>query len=514
MPSLTTRQRDILHILLETNQPLGAAEIADQMSLSPRQVNYSLRGVKSWLAHRDIKLQITPGVGVKLVISPEQSSSLFIEIGSKSRLQLILSADERRQLLALVLLNSDDPLILQHLQCLAQVSRSTIMHDLDEIESWLQDWDISLVRKPNYGVLIEAPELNRQQALGALTWGEMPFGDPLAQMTYTDGLQFSLREDSLLLPLVLSANQIFKRWNTSRVVGIVALAEEQLGGRFSDEAVLHLSLALAILSERVASGYHLEIGDAILDWLRSLPIWTVARLLAKRLGWSPTRVWQTVDIAGIAMYLLSAPRNEIFPSDLERQSDELELIEALLARIATAFNQSTIRDDRTLRNGLVNHIIPACMRQRFGLWFPSLLEVAGFPEKFELEMELVRDLAGIVKQSIGIQLPENEIINLAMLLRAAQIRLSPYRFGKVIVICPSGMATAQLLVARLEARFPRLGTIEVVSLREITRDLVQSADLILSTVPLSKNIIQNSSFIQVHPLLLPEDINAITRFLS
>jgi mannitol operon transcriptional antiterminator len=101
-----------------------------------------------------------------------------------------------------------------------------------------------------------------------------------------------------------------------------------------------------------------------------------------------------------------------------------------------------------------------------------------------------------------------------VLLRAAYIRNRSYRFNRVIVICPSGMATAQLLVARLHARFPNLSNLEVISLRDLTPTLISAADLILTTVPLSRQYANNTKVIQVHPLLMPEDIEAITQFLS
>jgi hypothetical protein len=75
------------------------------------------------------------------------------------------------------------------------------------------------------------------------------------------------------------------------------------------------------------------------------------------------------------------------------------------------------------------------------------------------------------------------------------------------------MATAQLLVARLEARFPHLGTPKVVPLRELSNTTASGADLVLSTVPVPKNIAENIKVIQVHPLLMPQDIDAIIQFL-
>jgi hypothetical protein len=76
------------------------------------------------------------------------------------------------------------------------------------------------------------------------------------------------------------------------------------------------------------------------------------------------------------------------------------------------------------------------------------------------------------------------------------------------------MATAQLLVARLHARFPNLSNLEVISLRDLTPALVSSSDLILTTVPLPRQYSNNPKVILVHPLLMPEDIETITQFLS
>jgi mannitol operon transcriptional antiterminator len=499
--------------LLDASAPLGAAEIATQVELSPRQVNYNLKSIKGWLAQQKIAMRVTPGVGVELDCSPEQSASIQQEIFSKSSLQLILSAGQRPQLLALLLLTSSEPVVLLHLQRLLQISRATILKDLDDIQAWLSGWGISLVRRPNFGILALSDELTCQQALAALVWGETPFADPLIHMSHADGLTFTLKADASLLPIVAQANKILDQWNTQRVVGLVTYAEEQLGGRFTDDAVLHLSLTLAILTARVQSGHHIDVDAETLAWLEGLPIWPAARSISKRLGWRPGSKWQDDDIAGVAMQILAAPRNEIWPGDLERDQAHSRLIDRLIEYIGLAYRQPELCEDRTLRDGLVNSVIPACLRQRFGLWFPSSLGSADLPETYGFENKVAGELAGIIKELIQVDLPASEVNNLAMLLHAAAVRSRPSRLRRVLVVCPSGMATAQLLVARLETRFPGFATLKVVSLRELNTADAASADLILTTVPLPKTIGDNYPVIQVHPLLTPQDVDAITRFL-
>jgi mannitol operon transcriptional antiterminator len=243
-------------------------------------------------------------------------------------------------------------------------------------------------------------------------------------------------------------------------------------------------------------------------------MWAVANYVAGRLGRESNSTWKTADIAAIAMEMMAAPRNDAFPGDLEGESDFSALSERLMEHISQAFGISKIKHDHTLRTGLLNNIVPACFRQRFNLWFPVALNNAGLPEKYEKEHAVAEEVSTLVCEFTGVTLPRSEINNLVVLLRAAFIRNRSYRFDRVMVICPSGMATAQLLVARLHARFPNLSNLEVISLRDLTPTLISSADLVLTTVPLPRQYANNPKVIQVHPLLMPEDIETITRFLS
>jgi transcriptional antiterminator len=243
-------------------------------------------------------------------------------------------------------------------------------------------------------------------------------------------------------------------------------------------------------------------------------MWPIATYVANRLGRETNSTWKPADIAGVAMEMMAAPRNDAFPSELERESDFSALSDRLMDHISHSFGISKIKHDRTLQSGLLNNIVPACYRQRYNLWFPVALNSAELPDRYEKEHAVAKEIAIFVREFTGVDLPQSEINNLVVMLRAAFIRNREYRFDRVIVICPSGMATAQLLVARLHARFPNLTNLEVISLRDLTPNLISSADLILTTVPLPRQYANNVKVIQVHPLLMPKDIETITQFLS
>jgi hypothetical protein len=329
-----------------------------------------------------------------------------------------------------------------------------------------------------------------------------------------DRLRFTLQEDARLSAIVQRAAASVGRWDLQRVFSQVAYAEQQLGGRFSDDAVLYLALCFAIQAARVKGAHVAQVSAADVAWLQERAVWPVAAEIASRACWGVGQSWPTAEIASIAMHLLAATRNERWPGDLAVDESFGELLDRLMRLIAARYEIPTLEQDRTLQDGIVVHAVPAYLRWRFRLWMPSPPAATTLSPKYAFEHHLARELADEMERQLGVRLPEGETNNIALLLRAAYIRERPNRVREVIVVCPSGMATAQLLVARLKTRFPRLNEPRVLSLRELDVARMASADLVISTTPLPHPLAGYASVIQVHPLLLPEDVEAITTWLS
>ena len=192
MVTFTTRQREILKIILDVNRPIGSVELAKLLRITPRQVNYSMKGVKVWLKQQGRDLNVLPGVGFAVDLTADQMHTLAQKINIHSDVQIILSVSQRQQLLALFLLTRTEPCILAQLEQISHVSRMTILKDLDEVDNWLQPQGISLIRKPHFGIQVSGAEHNCQQALAELLWGETPFSDdPVTEITHSEGLQFN-----------------------------------------------------------------------------------------------------------------------------------------------------------------------------------------------------------------------------------------------------------------------------------------------------------------------------------
>src|SRR5262245_54181377 len=149
MISLTIQQRNLLHKLLASDTPMAVADIARQMNLTPRQVSYRLKSVRTWLAQYNVPLKMTPGVGVEVSCPAAQRPDLLHVLDSQTNFALVLAPGQRQQLFALNLLTANEPLILHWLQYAASVSRPTVLKDLELLEEWVQLHRIVLVRRPN-----------------------------------------------------------------------------------------------------------------------------------------------------------------------------------------------------------------------------------------------------------------------------------------------------------------------------------------------------------------------------
>lgn len=524
MISLTTRQRDLLRQLLKSDGTVVIADLANQLSLSPRQVSYGLRGVRSWLEARNIILQITPGVGVDVVCSTAKRQELMQDLGTGEDYELVLSAGQRRQLISLTLLTASDPLVLNDLQQDTQVSRTTILKDIELVEEWLQLFSLTIEKRPNFGTWIEGGEWKIRQALTALLWGDTTFEDPIFQMSHTSGLEFNLESDSRLLPVLQNVVNLIDVLDTQRMTTLVASAEAEMGGRFTDHEVLHLTLALAVQMFRIKNEKLIESSILSTEEAEKIgrnPVWEVAKHLLQMIHpmqkMSPkveTYAGYTNEINALTVLLLAGSKNERWPGDPETEKEFDLLISKLLQLAEEAYELPGLSHDVTLRDGLIANVIPACLRRQYNLWSPISRQPNKLSaEKYAFEHQIAGHLATEVKKHTTYSLPVSEVNNLALLLRAAWVRERPHQLREVLVVCPSGMATAQLLVARLRARFPRFGKLTVISMREIGSQQLTDTDLIITTVPLT-DFEHSVKVIQVHPLLLPEDIATITHWLA
>jgi mannitol operon transcriptional antiterminator len=515
MLSLTTWQRDLLQHLINTGEPLDTTAYGQQLHLSLRQVRYGLREIESWLTRRQVLLVNTPRIGLQVICTPEQRQRLLAELSSQTKFQLILTPEQRQQLLALLLLVACEPLTLQQLQQDLVISRMTALKDLEAIEPWLHNFYLQVARRTHRGCWIEGDELARRQALAALLWGDTQSDQPVMSVHTMGGIRFTLAQDSALLPVVAQVNTQLHRWDLTSAQQHIANAETELGVRFTDEAITLMTLAVAIQLQRVRAGQQVAWKPEALRWIQAQVVWPVVTKLGTWIWPQLPETTRTAETAALALQLLCGARDVPWSDKFGMDNTFHKLINKLMETIATAYGVPELATDSMLYDGLDVLIMPAYVRQRFNLWAPHRsTNDTSYLERYPIEHTVAAQIADQVVVATGVPLQPAALDDLVLLLRAAIIRAQPERTRHILVVCPSGMATTQLLVARLKARFFHMGTFEVLPMRELSAERIANADLLITTVPLTLPDEPPIDVIQVHPLLKSEDIAALTQWLA
>ena len=185
----------------------------------------------------------------------------------------------------------------------------------------------------------------------------------------------------------------------------------------------------------------------------------MAAKIALRLAESPYEEWPDEKVALIVMYLLSALRNERWPGDLEVDSALENTLKEMMQQVVEKYPHSNLPENRILYDGILNLLFPAYYRQRFGIWLPQSSSNVSMIEHYGQDVKMAEKMVDGFFTRTGIRLPDENVMGMTMLLRAAILREQADQQQEVLVICPSGMATAQLLAARSPGKiiiFPQL----------------------------------------------------------
>lgn len=354
-------------------------------------MNYSLKPIKLWLVEHNADLDMIPGVGVQVTCAPDDRGSLLTELAAQENIRLQLTSGQRQQLLTLNLLTVKEPLILYQLQQESDVSRTTLLKDLDLVEAWLASFDLTLERRPNFGFMVAGPEHQQRQAITAVLWGDTEFSDPLMQMSHSAGLLYELANDAELMPLASHVKQMVDQCETQQAMHLVGYAEQRLNGRYTDNAVLYLALAIAVQKQRIENGQIIQQAHTNFNKQTHEAVWQAAQqILAEQAIQLPAET-QAAEVSYLAMHLLSGSRSGIWPIDLAVDEPFEELLDNLMRGIAKAYRVPAMQKDTALREGLAAHLIPAVMRQRFNLWAPPISYTRNLPEPLRLRIHHCQD---------------------------------------------------------------------------------------------------------------------------
>lgn len=511
--ALTSRQYNILRLILRETSAISINEISIRLDLSKRQISYDLPIIENWLRIRNTALEKKPGRGIYILADVKTKDLLLRSLSERSETWVIPTPSERITIIEFLLLISDEPVVIEHLSELLCISRSTIINDLKNVEISLERFNLTLIKQPGLGLSIVGLATSRIEAIIDLivrSSGVLPIlslcdGSINKYITQMNG-------KVALSRIILNHLQIN---DIQFCASLVNSAQVLLDNKFSDESYVTLVLHLMFQINRIKSGKKIKVEKKD-NYLKATK---VAEMISKKIKKFYGLTYPSEELYYLTMVLSVAGSrksiNDIMgDSAIITQSNETEeIVEDLLDLVSEKIHPY-LKVDAELRRSLLFHLEPALSRIKLGLNFHNPY-INDLKQVYSNVYYVANQAGQIIERKVGKLVPDEEIGFLTMHFAAAieRLRHFPGNRKKVLVVCSSGVATAWLLVSRLRIELPYLDVTEVLSAKDLqTYRLADKAIVaIITTVPIERKDIP---VILVSPLLRFGDIEKINEIVG
>jgi mannitol/fructose-specific phosphotransferase system IIA component (Ntr-type) len=288
------------------------------------------------------------------------------------------------------------------------------------------------------------------------------------------------------------------------------ILQVDLGYQLTDNAYSSLAFQIALQADCLRNNRTLELPTGLLEDIRTAPVFSLAGNVLESNSEVPAEAVKESEIGYLSVLIQCAQRRYTVSSIMERQ-DQLEIdpdldeIVTSIMSTAATYLHPALQRDKILAQALCYHLRTALFRLKYEIPIrnPSLEESQ---QKYPYIHKVARISCVFFSSKIGRIIPEEEIGKITMHLAAAveRLRIDSKIKKKVIVICGEGISTAWLVVSRLNAKFPEIEILEIMSAREVARmrSFPGEMDGMISTVPLE---IPGIPIIEVSPLLNEQD---------
>jgi transcriptional antiterminator len=476
--SLDSRVIRIVRWLVDQPGVRTTADLAADLGLSERAVRYRLSTVDNYLREWNVELHRHRGAGLYIDADSEIRSQIIEDLSSRSEAPRVYAPDERsNMLIAALLWAAPETISLDRIHEELEVSKTSARRDLQMCEPWLERNGLPLVRRSGRGILVVGPERRIRQMMVQLLLETVPEDVLLAYLGDDDSVReqqaariaVGMRERLDALPLR----------ETSEIVRSSPLGPRLAAGR--GEIVFSLYAAVTMARIRDNRPVDTETGRqrSVLDHPVAEAVSTLVPRFEALIGGS----MEAAEVGALTEYLLGLDTLQV--ASAVADPVEETLVDALLA-IAGQRLHPALAEDAELRRGMLAHIGRLRVRLRHGLPVhnPLLDEVR---DRYKDVYGVASELGATLEQHLETGLVEDEIGFLTMYLCGAmeRARLRPRR--RALVVCPSGMATVWVLVSRIQAEFPELELVEVLSETGYEALDHRDYDLVISTIAVAEH---------------------------
>lgn len=482
---LSSRLIQILFLLINSDKPIPAISLAENMQISKRTVFRELENVDHYLKEYDIKLDTKSKKGISIIGSESNKNKILNELNNLEHSEP-KNKEERHNRLILELLKQEESQKIYYYSSLLKVSEATINNDLDTVQEWFLKNNVNLVRKSGLGIYLEYKEDGYRKACMRYIYQNTE--DPLSRLS-------DLVEASIVSKIIDSIKQV----RDNRLSGV------------AESSYTELIAYLSIMTKRILAGKKNTREKNINLKLQNFKDYEFVIELVSRLSEQFLTEYTTTEIIDLYIYIRGAKlqhineNEDIFDTDPDVRYIVYDMIQEYDSTLAYQ-----IKQDTDFIRGLIAHIKPTIIRLQHEIEIqnPFQNEIKRlYPQIYEK----AERAAKVIEHKFNLKVPEQELGLLAIHFGGAEIRLqNNYKSSRKVnvgVICSSGIGISALLSSEISRIFRDEVRVKTLSFNDLSSDKIQEFEVLVSTFDLKET---RCNYIKVNPMLTEEDVLLIS----
>lgn len=506
---LTPRMQDIVRVLLLERHPMPVKALAEQVGVSKRTVQRELEYLDRPLKKYGLTFCSKTGSGVWLEGEEADRERLLNEISQSDNLD-VTNRTERRKRLILEILKDKDLKKLYYYSDMFGVSEATVSSDLESAEDWLSQFDLTIVRKPGYGVSIEGQEKDFRKALRAFIDENMD--TQIVRELYED-------RGEALLRMVSDKHEkniyrVLDEEILKRVVKAVLSMQDRRIQNLTENSYTGLIIHVTIAVNRILKQEIIEENEVPARFAAEDEEYQLATRIKEALEQEFSLSIPEEETAYICLHIKGSKVQQVEVDEAARrlmnEPRELldtvnEMIDAYDSEVAFALKQ----DEEFVIQGLIAHLQPTLVRLANGMKIQNPL-LDHIKQEYGDIYERCQAVAGVIERRYGYAVPDAEIGFLAIHFGAAMVRLEGRKESKrkvrVGIVCASGIGISRLMLSKLSRSFINRVEVRAFGKYELSPFVLERTDFLVSTIPLTE---VEADVVMVSPLLSERDMDAI-----
>ena len=465
---LTPRSIQVLKRILLNEQIFTFRQIADELDLSEKTVRNQLDEIQDFLVRYHLSLKTIPGTGSMIVGSALDRADAYAEILDVHQSNPLIRNKDRLFIILYRLLNSNRPCYVHELEDILFVSRSSLYKDLKEVELWLSKMKIGLIINRKKGISLMSGEKRTRLALvKLLSEISLEF-----MSLYPQDLQQYLQST-----ILASSSHV----QSARL--ILEKLESESGLIFEPEEIDRLRLNLLITFDRIRQGHTVTLTPEVVSRLQDT-LWV--KYLADCL--SNIKQGFGIELSPNELYYLSGILLSSKSKQIDTLShDALNLSASTIAQEFTTIVTDIINLPKTssFTQEIEAHIYAVLQKSQF-IWEcvnPIKAEIkTQFPNSYRLAQRIIP----LFLTHAALEINDDEVAYIAMHIMSALEQAR--RPLKTLFIFDKTPSEVRYAISMIKNHIAEVKIIKLVQTKEVTPEMIEDTELILSSYPLPKSI--------------------------